>query len=71
MVQGRWPPQPLDEWYGTTRHNGDIVNGLCDCWKHMLYQALKEMDNGGVAGNPMPFGKLTQGLGGGGGVAQQ
>ena len=37
----------------------------------MLYRALKEIDNGGVAGSPMPFGKQTQGVGGSGGVAQQ
>ena len=71
MVQGRWPPQSLDEWFGTTPHNGDVVNALCDRWKRMLYRALKEIDNGGVAGSPTPFEKQAQGVGGGGEVAQQ
>ena len=71
MVQGRWPPQPLDEWFGTTPPNGDVVNALCDRWKRMLYQALKEIDNGGVAGSAMPFGKQTQGVAGGWAVTQQ
>ena len=26
MLQGGWPPQPLNEWFGTTSHNGDVVN---------------------------------------------
>ena len=71
MVQGRWPPQLLDEWFGTTPHNGDVVNALCDHWKRMLYRALKEIGNGGVAGSPMPFRKQTQGVCNGGGLAQQ
>ena len=71
MVQGRWPPQPLDEWFGTTPHNGDVVNALYDHWKRTLYQALREVDNGGVTGSPMPFRKQTQGVGDGGDLAQQ
>ena len=71
MVQGRLPPQPLDEWFDTAPHNGDVVNALCDRWKCMLYRALKELDKEGVAGSPMLFRKLTQGVGCGGGMAQQ
>ena len=37
MVQGRLPPQPLDEWFDTAPHNEDVVNALCDRWKCMLY----------------------------------
>ena len=36
MVQGRWPPQPLDQCFGTTPDNGDLVDTLCDRWKRML-----------------------------------
>ena len=71
MVQGRWPPQPLDEWFGTTPQNEDVVNALCDRSKRMPYGALKEIDNGGVARSPLLFGRQPQGLGGCGGVAQQ
>ena len=71
MVQGGWPPQPLDEWFGTNPHNGDVVNAVCDRWKRMLYRALKEIDNRGVAGSPILFAKQHQGVSGGGGVAQQ
>ena len=63
--------QPLDEWFGTTAHNGDVVNALCDHWKRMLYGALKEIDNGGVAWSPMLLGKQARGVDGGGDFAQQ
>ena len=71
MVQGRWPLQTFDESFGTTPHYGDVINALFDRWKRMPYQAINQIENGGVAGSPMPFRKQTQGFGGGGPAAQQ